>query len=197
MRPADGARQTWLAAAAMGVAGIVVGVAFARLVAPRPALPSAAKPPVIAEPSERRSLGISDVSQYADLFGHGTEVYLSNFAQPDAPCPALDREETLEILEDDLVDALEDDIYVYPSDAKEVADLKRVVAGLKEEAATLLNAGRSLDEVREWFENRQEMEYAYRTQREDQENPQPAWERTRTEKERGPVNAIRILPPKR
>jgi hypothetical protein len=101
---------------------------------------------------------------FAETFVHPAEAYLARFAQPGLEVPALSAGKVMEMLEDDLRDALDDPVIIRTDDPREVAELKRIVSGLKEEVALLLNSGKSLEEVKNWLEGRQRMEADYRKQ---------------------------------
>jgi len=101
---------------------------------------------------------------FAAAFEHPAEAYLARFAQPGLEVPPLAEGAAMELLEDDLQDALDDPIVIRAEDPRSVAELKRIVSGLKEEVSLLLASGKSLGEVRSWLEGRQRMEAAYRKQ---------------------------------
>ena len=124
----------------------------------------------IARPLARRPIpGLSPFSKtigklFAETFVHPAESYLARFAQPGLEVPSLQGGKVMEMLEDDLRDALDDPIVIRAEDSREVAELKRIVSGLKEETALLLNSGKTLEEVKNWLEGRQRMEADYRKQ---------------------------------
>lgn len=124
----------------------------------------------IARPRARKPIpGLSPFSKalgklFAETFVHPAESYLARFAQPGLEVPALLEGRVMEMLEDDLRDALDDSIVIRAEDSREVAELKRIVSGLKEETALLLNSGKTLEEVKNWLEGRQRMEADYRKQ---------------------------------
>ena len=124
----------------------------------------------IARPRARRPIpGLHPFSKvtgklFAEAFVHPAEAYLARFAQPGLEVPTLVEGRVMEILEDDLRDALDDPIVIQAGDSREVVELKRIVSGLKEESALLLNSGKTLEEVKNWLEGRQRMEADYRKQ---------------------------------
>ena len=124
----------------------------------------------IARPRARRPIpGLHPFSKamdklFAATFAHPAEAYLARFAQPGLEVPAISAGKVIEMLEDDLRDTLDDPIIIRTEDPREVAELKRIVSGLKEETALLLNSGKSLEEIKNWLEGRQRMEADYRKQ---------------------------------
>lgn len=97
-------------------------------------------------------------------FTHPAEVYVARFAQPGLEVPPTDEKATLDMLEYDLQDALDDPIFILSDDSRAIADLKRIVSGIKEEVSLLLTSGKSIEDVRVWLEGRQKMEADYRQQ---------------------------------
>ena len=96
------------------------------------------------------------------VFSHPSESWLARFAQPGVFIPDSKDDDIQGVLEDDLVDALEDAIVILPDDSQEIVDVKRIVAGLKEEISLLLTSGKSIPDARKWLEGRQQMESDYR-----------------------------------
>ena len=113
----------------------------------------------IARPRPRRQLDLANVKP-EKVFAHPAEVFFARFAQPGVTVPHM---EITEELQDDFYDAIEDDIVILTDDSKPVADLKRVVAGIKQEAAARLSGGGSFADLAVWLEGRQRMEAEYRT----------------------------------
>ena len=115
-----------------------------------------------------------------EIFVHPTERVMALFAQPgewDADMqrvqmyPEGDKNskrsitarvlvgiELPEIDETDLYDAIDDDIWLKDGEEKAVADLKRIVVGMKHEAAMLLSMGKSAKEILVYLVERQRME---------------------------------------
>lgn len=89
------------------------------------------------------------------------ERVLAGFAVPGDPPP---EDVDAEAFRADLTGALASALVVEPSDSPEAVALKRVVTGLKEEAALYRRNGNSAREILELFLRRQEMECAYRAQ---------------------------------
>ena len=112
----------------------------------------------IAKPRPRKQLS-NQISDPSSFFLHESEAYLVRYAQPGR---ISDRKEFTESLKEDLLDSLEDIIVITPDDPREVAELKHIVAGLKEEASMILNGGKSVTDLIAWFDERQKMEADYR-----------------------------------
>lgn len=113
----------------------------------------------LAKPRPRKQLSKQPENVEAH-FLHESEAYLARYAQPGRE--TKDGAEFTEEMKSDLLDALEDVIVITPDDPSEIAELKHIVAGLKEEAAMVLGGGKSIDELLLWFGERQKMEAAYR-----------------------------------
>lgn len=138
-----------------GIESQVVEAPFgSRVARPRARKPVSGMYPFSQEVGER----------LAAAFEHPAEAYLARFAQPGVGVPPLPERAAMELLEDDLQDALDDPIVIRAEDSRAVAELKRIVSGLKEEVSLLLTSGKTLGEVRSWLEGRQRMEAAYREQ---------------------------------
>ena len=112
----------------------------------------------VARPRPRRQLDLAGIDP-AKVFAHPAEVLFANFAQPGADVPPVKMSEELQ---DDFYDSIEEDIVILPDDPKPVADLKRVVAGIKQEAAARLAGGDTFEALVAWLRERQRMEAEYR-----------------------------------
>lgn len=106
----------------------------------------------------------ADGRRLKELFAHPSEAYLACFAQPGMAVEWNVEGDVSVMLKDDMADAIDDDIRINPGDTRAVADLKRIVAGLKDEVSMLMSSGRGVDEIRGWLEARQKMEIEYRDQ---------------------------------
>lgn len=120
--------------------------------------------PRIVKPRPRKQIEGFEEIDLNRVFAHPSERYLARFAQPGVRYSRGGRVDVVAMLEDDLSDALEDDILVGTNDTVAVIETKRVVAGLKEEVAMLVAAGKGVREIRKWLEGRQRMEIEYRAQ---------------------------------
>ena len=96
-----------------------------------------------------------------NLFKHVSEAYLARFARPGCALGAAGAKAPAGFA-DDLRDAIEDPIVISADDPKPVAELKRVVVGIKDEAALSLGGGRSAEGFAEYLVERQRMEAAWR-----------------------------------
>ena len=116
----------------------------------------------IAKPRQRRQLGrLPSKEMMAHAFRHPSEVYLASFAEPGKPVRAADAKEIVALAED-LYDAIEDVIQINAGDPRELIDLKRIVAGIKDDAAMLIASGKTAEDVFDWLAARQQMEVEHR-----------------------------------
>ena len=99
----------------------------------------------------------------SDIFKYRSEALLAEFASPGV-APSNEILKITKNLPDDFFESFDEDIYIFPEDSKAVSDLKRVVAGLKQEAESFLESGKSVEDLIKWFVSRQKMEAAYRYQ---------------------------------
>ena len=111
-----------------------------------------------AQPRPRRALPRAQRDLDA-IFAHPSERLLASFAEPGRPVAKV---VLTQDMKEDLVDALESDIMILPTDDKDVVALKRIVAGMKDDVLELIGAGLSIDEVFYRYEERQRMEAEYR-----------------------------------
>lgn len=97
-------------------------------------------------------------AQAVKHFAYSSERFLALNAQPGMPYSV--ENESL----DDLAEALEHEIVPSPEDPEWVADLKRIVAGMKIEAGILMRDGKKPADIALWLTERQKMEFTYRNQ---------------------------------
>ena len=97
-------------------------------------------------------------AQAVKHFAYSSERFLALNAQPGMPYSVAS--ESL----DDLSEALEHEIVPSPDDPEWVADLKRIVAGMKIEAGILMRDGKKPSDIALWLTERQKMEFTYRNQ---------------------------------
>ena len=167
-------KRDWTVIAAILVLTAIASCYFTRSV-PTPPAPAAKDP----GKTVRKSAGVeSDVVMVrrlrsiprrqmaerpvaSNVFSHVSEVYLAAFAVPGdvRNLPRLTDE-----VSSDFFDAFDDEITVEASDPKPVAELKRSVIGLKQEAEAFLESGKSAAELSACLISRQRMEAAYREQ---------------------------------
>ena len=121
------------------------------VVAPGAGVPAKAMP-------RRQVDGVAEVA-VDTVFARPSERFLACFAQPGETnsFAALTAD-----VEDDFFDALDSPVLVRASDARAAAELKRIVAGLKEEARMLVHAGWTVRDIAERFKERARMEADYR-----------------------------------
>ena len=89
-------------------------------------------------------------------FVHASENYVARFAMPGLDCGSLP-EESVELV-GDFCDALGRDITIGAGDTPDIAELKRIVAGLKDEAELYLRSGSGIRDFFKFVRNRQKME---------------------------------------
>lgn len=99
------------------------------------------------------------------IFSSSAEAYLAAFAVPGAP--VFDDAAPAEPPTDaDFLADLEKPIYTFPDELKEYSELKRIVAGMKEEAKMFLASGGSVADYLKRLQERQRMEAEYRAKAE-------------------------------
>lgn len=117
----------------------------------------------VAKPRARRQIGLAAIVAATPLdaiFAHPSEALLARFAEP-GKAVAVDVSGDRELAED-FRDALEEPILITADDSAETAELKRIVAGLKEESKMMSASGRTFEEAIAYFVAQQEMEARYR-----------------------------------
>lgn len=171
-------KRDWcLIAAGVALAAVVLVVVI-RLLAPAPLVqgPQAVGPKPrhviesdivevrvgdrVARARPRRQFEISE-EDLKVVFSRPADRYLAKFVAPGRICPP-DASAELKEVEEDIFDALDTDIVIRSDDPKGVAELKCVVAGIRDEVRMLLSSGRTFAEVVDWLHNRQNMEDDYR-----------------------------------
>lgn len=152
----------WGALESAALAVVVVALVFAGLVPVKtpPAAPAGGEANE-AIPVPR--MQIADIpgdfaKRLPGIFPTSAERFLALHARPGVLC-----EVGAESLSD-LAVAIERDTRAMPLDPEWEKSLKRIVAGMKEEAASLLKSGKSVDEIALWLAERQKMEASYRAQ---------------------------------
>ena len=172
-------RRMWLvwAALAGALGATVLIVALSGVRKPRGATPPTDKEPGeevqivrpvkqgerVAKPRARRQVGIGAITATMPLdaiFSHPSEVLLARFAEP-GRVVEVDVSVDAELAEE-FRDALEDPIIITADDSAEIAELKCIVAGLKEEAKMMMASGRTFEDAIAYFMAQQEMEARYR-----------------------------------
>ena len=111
----------------------------------------------VALPHPRRYIkSLADGLSSVTCFVHASENYLARFAMPGIDCGTLPDEPTE--LVGDFCDALGHDIIIHPNDSPDIAELKRIVAGLKDEAELYLRIGSGIKDFFKFVRHRQKME---------------------------------------
>ena len=111
----------------------------------------------IAKPLPRKQIKADGLALDL-LFKYESERYLVRFA-----APGIVRGETGE-LPSDIFDALESPILIRANDTQVASDLKRIVAGIKQDIALFHSSGKSAAEIADWLKMRQQMEADFRQQ---------------------------------
>jgi hypothetical protein len=114
----------------------------------------------IASARPRRQLSATQ-KDIDEAFVNASERFLARFAEPGAQCPKIADDE-LKAVEEDLFETLDADIVIYADDSRVKAEIKGVVAGIKDEVRMLVGTGRGFREVVGWLQQRQLMESDYR-----------------------------------
>ena len=117
----------------------------------------------LAQPRPRKWLELPSGLDFAKVFKHAHERYLVQFALPGVALPDAGSTLTSEIAQD-FYDNLNAGIVIAEDDAPVVAELKRIVAGMKEDAKKYLTMPKGIEKLGAWLEERQTMEADYRGQ---------------------------------
>ena len=100
-----------------------------------------------------------DPQTILQAFPHSAERFLVRYAEPGVPVIA-DGRESLK----DLSDSLKHEIAPSEDDEDWLRTLKQIVTGMKEEAASLLQSGKRVEDIELWIDERQKMETTYKQQ---------------------------------
>lgn len=121
----------------------------------------------IARPLPRRQIAnaVSPLFVPDGTFRYQSEKALIPFAQPGRLdyTNAIINLTSTEFAED-FYDALGNDIWIEQNDSRSIAELKRIVTSLKEEAEMMYSSGKSIPEIFEYFSQRQKIESRHRRQ---------------------------------
>ena len=111
----------------------------------------------VAKPHPRKYIkSLADRLDGIGCFAHPSEKHLARFAMPGMDVDGIPAD-TPELV-DDLRDALESEIVIQADDPTDIAELKRIVAGLKDEAELHLRSGAGLKDFLKFLRLRQKME---------------------------------------
>ena len=121
----------------------------------------------IAKPRPRKQIADRGrVREIASSFSYLSDRFLALFVEPGV-VPSSEELSGFSsaAIENDLYDSFDDVIFIEPTDAQDVVDLKRVIVWLRDEAETFLsNNDRSVEGLMKWLVERQRMECVYRLQ---------------------------------
>ena len=116
----------------------------------------------VARPRPRRFMQeFADGHSYTGCLNRASERLLARFAMPGEPLPN-DLPPVTDSLTEDFYESLGEDIMVEPNDSPAVAELKGIVARLKDEAEVYLRTGKGLVDYIGYLRQRQQMEVRYR-----------------------------------
>lgn len=94
-------------------------------------------------------------------FDRASDAFLARFAQPGIIVGGEPTMDEIVAIVDDLADSLEDEVVIAKGDSAELADLKRVVSGIRDEVRMLVRGGRSVGEAVRYLVERSRMEIRY------------------------------------
>ena len=167
----------------VAVLAVIIGVAFAVMIRSpklreveqfeKPQGPSSLAPAThgavlgspavqIAQPRPRRFLELPAGLDLASVFKYPHEIYLAGYTRPGVK-PAAALSLTPEIVQD-FYDNLSASVVISEDDAPEIAELKRIVAGMKDDARKYISVPDGIVKLDAWLVERQDMEETYRNQ---------------------------------
>lgn len=117
----------------------------------------------LAQPRPRRWLELPKGFDLAGVFKHKHEQYLVQFAIPGVVSQNAGAAIAPDVAQD-FFDNLNAGIIISEKDDPAVAELKRIVAGMKEDAKKYLTMPQGIERLGIWLEERQTMEKVYREQ---------------------------------
>jgi len=115
----------------------------------------------IAQPRPRKWIRLPEGFKPSKVFRYSHEVYLAKFAIPGV---ASGDAKLTPAISQDFYDHLNSGIIIAEGDSSEVADLKRIVAGMKDDARKYLTMPNGIEKLSLWLQERQAMESGYRQQ---------------------------------
>ena len=117
----------------------------------------------LAQPRPRRWIELPKGIDFEKVFKYKHEVYLVQFAIPGVVRNGGGSKIAPDVAQD-FFDNLNAGIIITEKDDPSVAELKRIVAGMKEDAKKYLTMPRGIEKLGVWLEERQTMERDYREQ---------------------------------
>lgn len=119
----------------------------------------------IAQPRPRKWIELPADIDLAKTFKHPHEAFLARYAMPgaDVSSDAMTAAEK-EKLAQDFFDNLNAVVVITETDSQQVAEIKRIVAGMKDDAKKYLTARDGFEQLLSWLDERQTMERAYRNE---------------------------------
>ncbi len=117
----------------------------------------------VATPRTRRQIGLEAITNAVPLesiFAHPSEALLARFAEPGRLVKVDVSGDSA--LAEGFRDALETPIVITAEDSAEIAELKRIVVGIKDQAKMMIASGKSFEEAVDYFVAQQLMESRYR-----------------------------------
>ena len=118
---------------------------------------------LVAKPRPRKWIERENEFLYEQIFEHPAEAFLAKFAEPGF-LPNGVMPQLTDAVREDFYDSLADDIPLVRGEPVEIASLKRIVAGMKQEAEMSIGGGMSVDDFVTRLQERQRMEIAYRAE---------------------------------
>ena len=115
-----------------------------------------------AQPRPRRFVQLPEDTDFSKVFRYPHESYLARYAMPGVVLP--DVPEVDKALVQDFYDNINIGIIITEADDAPVAELKRIVMGMKDDAKKYLGVPGGIEKLSLWLEERQAMEKGYRDQ---------------------------------
>lgn len=118
----------------------------------------------LAQSRPRRWIELPKELDLATVFKHPHEIYLARYAIPGTSVANSSETRCSPAVAQDFFDNLNAGLVISERDDASVAELKRIVAGMKEDAKKYLTMPDGISKLCVWLEERQEMERGYRRQ---------------------------------
>lgn len=114
----------------------------------------------VAQPRPRKWLALPAGVDPSKVFSRPHEVFLARYACPGVDVPRFSGSDRR--LEQDFYDNLGAAVLIAESDGSNVAELKRIVAGMKDDARKYIGMPDGFARMAAWLDERQAMEKGYR-----------------------------------